>query len=60
MSRNGTTSTERPSLYTALEMVNERIESLALIINQMSDNQGFYARQPVNQIQIDQFFAKLV
>jgi len=40
-------------------LVNERIESLALIINQMSDNQGFYARQPVNQTQIDQFFAKL-
>ena len=59
MNRNGTTSTERPSLYTVLELVNERIESLALIINQMSDNQGFYARQPVNQTQIDQFFAKL-
>ncbi|MDH5358957.1 MAG: hypothetical protein OEX03_00275 [Gammaproteobacteria bacterium] len=44
------------SIYTALEMINERVESLALIMTQMSDNPGFYAKHPVTQSQIDQFF----
>lgn len=47
-----------PSIYTALEMINDRVESLALIMNQMSDNPGFYAKQPVTQSQIDQFFIR--
>ena len=56
MNNKATHSTSGTSLYTALEMINERVESLALIMTQMSDNPGFYAKQPVTQSQIDQFF----
>ena len=44
------------SFFAALETINERVESLALIMTQMTDNPGFYARNPVTQSQIDQYF----
>ncbi|MDH5184825.1 MAG: hypothetical protein OEX12_13160 [Gammaproteobacteria bacterium] len=54
MNSTGTHSKSGTSIITALEIINERVESLALIMNQMSDNSGFYAKQPVTQSQIDQ------
>ena len=44
------------SIFTALELINDRVESLALIMTQMTDNPGFYARNPVTQSEIDQYF----
>ena len=54
MNSTGTHRKSGPSIITALEIINERVESLALIMNQMTDNPGFYAKQPVTQSQIDQ------
>lgn len=56
MKNTGTHTKSGTSFFTALEMINDRVESLALIMTQMSDNPGFYAKQPVTQSQIDQFF----
>lgn len=56
MKSAGTQGKSGTSIFTALEMINERVESLALIMAQMTDSSGFFARTPVTQSQIDQFF----
>ena len=50
--------TQKPTLFTALKQINERMESLALIMTQMSENNGIYAKHPVSQSDIDHFFGR--